>query len=175
MDSASGTFVTEPTTTLNALFSAPGATATSWDDARNTLEAAELFWIATVRSDGRPHMTPLVAVWLDDALHFCTGESEQKAVNLRHNHSVILMTGSNQWDGGMDLVVEGQAVRVTDQHTLEKLAEAWTHKWDGSWDFEPGPDGFKGNGNETVLVFTLRPDKVFAFAKGPFSHTRHSF
>ena len=69
-------------TTLNEHFSEPGATATSWEDARKLLESAELFWIATVRADGRRHMTPLVAIWLDDALHFCTGETEQKAANL---------------------------------------------------------------------------------------------
>ena len=105
--------MTTPTTELDAIFSDPGTTATSWEDTRRTLEAAELFWIATVRTDGRPHMTPLVAVWLDDALHFCTGEVEQKAVNLRGNQNVILMTGCNQWDGGLDVVVEGPAVRVT--------------------------------------------------------------
>jgi hypothetical protein len=46
--------MTMPTTTLNKLCSDPGATATSWGDARKSLETAELFWIATVRADGRP-------------------------------------------------------------------------------------------------------------------------
>ena len=167
--------VTEPTTTLHAKFSAPGATATSWDDTREALESAELFWIATVRADGRPHMTPLVAVWLDDVLHFCTGESEQKAINLRDNENVILMTGCNQWDRGMDVVVEGRAVRVTDQPMLERLAEAWTHKWDGSWTYELGPEGFETDGDERIFVFAVRPEKVLAFGKGNFSHTRHAF
>src|SRR5215469_4539656 len=112
-----------PKTTLDTIFSDPGATATSWEDTRQALATAELFWVATVRGDGRPHMTPLVAVWLDDALYFCTGESEQKAVNLRGNQNVILMTGCNQWDGGLDVVVEGQALRITDRGTLERLAE----------------------------------------------------
>jgi nitroimidazol reductase NimA-like FMN-containing flavoprotein (pyridoxamine 5'-phosphate oxidase superfamily) len=167
--------MTEPTTTLNAQFSAPGAKATSWDDTRSALEAAELFWIATTRGDGRPHMTPLVAVWLDDALHFSTGATEQKAVNLAGNENVILMTGCNRWDGGMDVVVEGRAVRVTDQPTLERLAEAWTHKWDGRWTYEPGPEGFRSDESGSVLVFAVRPDKVLAFGKGDFSHTRHAF
>jgi general stress protein 26 len=167
--------MTEPTTTVNALFSAPGAMATSWDDARRSLETAELFWITTVRADGRPHLTPLVAVWLDDVLHFCTGETEQKEVNLRVNEHVILMTGCNQWDGGMDVVVEGRAIRITDQRTLERLAEVWTHKWDGRWNYEPGPEGFTGDGNRRVRVFAVRPDKVLAFAKGDFSQTRHTF
>jgi nitroimidazol reductase NimA-like FMN-containing flavoprotein (pyridoxamine 5'-phosphate oxidase superfamily) len=139
------------------------------------LEAAELFWIATVRADGRPHMTPLVAVWLDDALHFCTGESEQKAANLVGNQRVILLTGCNQWDGGMDVVVEGRATRVTEFEMLERLAAVWKSKWDGRWEYEPGHEAFKGDGTESVLVFTVLPDKVFAFAKGNFSHTRHAF
>ena len=165
--------MTNPTTTLNAECSEPGATATSWDEARTRVESAELFWIATVRGDGRPHMTPLVAVWLDDALHFCTGETEQKAANLRANQHVVLLTGCNQWDEGMDVVVEGRAVPVTDRGLLERLAAAWGRKWDGRWDYEPGDAGFRGD--ERVLVFTVRPEKVFAFGKGSFSHTRHVF
>ena len=165
--------MTDPTTTLNPDCSDPGAAPTSWEDARDLLRSAELFWVATVRSDGRPHMTPLVAVWLDDALHFCTGETEQKAANLRANQNVILMTGCNHWDAGMDVVVEGRAERVTDHRTLERLAAAWGEKWDGRWDYEPGTDGFKGD--ERIEVFKVAPAKVFAFGKGSFTHTRHAF
>ena len=120
-------------------------------------------------------MTPLVAVWLDDALHFCTGETEQKAANLVGNQSVTLLTGCNRWDGGMDVVVEGQAIRVTEPEMLHRLAAAWRRKWDGRWEYEPSDEGFKGDGTESVLVFTVLPKKVFAFAKGNFSHTRHAF
>jgi hypothetical protein len=88
---------------------------------------------------------------------------------------VILLTGCNQWDAGMDVVVEGRAARVTDRDTLELLAEAWRRKWDRRWDYQPGHAGFKGAGAESVSVFTVHPDKVFAFAKGNFSHRRHAF
>jgi nitroimidazol reductase NimA-like FMN-containing flavoprotein (pyridoxamine 5'-phosphate oxidase superfamily) len=165
----------KPTTTLNELFSEPGATPTSWDDARQLLESAELFWIATACADGRPHVTPLVAVWLDDSLHFSTGEKEQKAANLRENQSVVLLTGCNRWDGGMDVVVEGRAVRVTDRGMLDRLSEVWTHKWDGRWEYTPSAFGFEGDGTDNVLVFSVHPDKVFAFAKGNFSQTRHRY
>ena len=67
----------EPTTTLDDRFSDAGSAPTSWDETVRALEAAELFWITTVRADGRPHTSPLVAVWLDDALHFSTGADEQ--------------------------------------------------------------------------------------------------
>jgi hypothetical protein len=32
-----------------------------------------------VRADSRPHVTPLIALWLDAAMYFCAGASEQKA------------------------------------------------------------------------------------------------
>src|SRR6266542_6747729 len=106
--------MTTPVTSLDQRFSDPAATATSWDVTREALESAGLFWISTVRADGRPHVTPLVAVWADGALHFCTGEGEQKAVNLRDNPHVVLTTGCNSWDEGLDLMVERGAVAVTD-------------------------------------------------------------
>ena len=64
---------------IDTRFSEPGSAATPWSQTRGVLEAAELFWTTTVRADGRPHVSPLVAVWLDDALHFSTGAEEQKA------------------------------------------------------------------------------------------------
>ena len=70
-------------------------------------------------------MSPLVAVWLDDALHFSTGAAEQKAVNLRANPHVLLTTGCNRWDRGLDVVVEGEAIQATDDTTLKRLADAW--------------------------------------------------
>ena len=58
----------QPVTELDSRFSEPNAVATSWDETRRTLEGAEIFWISTVRVDGRPHVTPLVAIWSDDAV-----------------------------------------------------------------------------------------------------------
>jgi nitroimidazol reductase NimA-like FMN-containing flavoprotein (pyridoxamine 5'-phosphate oxidase superfamily) len=144
------------------------------------LETAPLFWLSTVRADGRPHVTPVVAVWHDDALHFSTADTEQKAVNLQVNSHVILTTGSNQWDAGLDVVVEGDALRITDQETLERLAKVWATTWDGRWQYLVRDGCFYHHDEQTVLpdsiyVFSVRPNKVFAFAKGRFSHTRHQF
>ena len=116
----------EPVTKLDTRYSAPDGVATSWEETRRVLETAEMFWLSTVRTDGRPHVTPLVAVWHDDALHFNTTDTSQKAVNLRGNPHVILTTGCNQWTEGLDVVVEGDAVQVTDDEALGRLAQAWT-------------------------------------------------
>jgi Pyridoxamine 5'-phosphate oxidase len=64
----------EPFAELHPAFSSSGATATPWRDVVAVLEQAEIFWIATIRADGRPHVTPLPAMWLDG-----TGLDEQMA------------------------------------------------------------------------------------------------
>jgi len=165
----------EPVTKIDPRFSDPDAVATGWDETRRALEEAELFWISTVRADGRPHVTPLVAVWLDGALHFSTGATEQKAMNLRRNPHVILTTGCNHWEEGLDVVVEGDAIQVTDDDVLERLAVAWATKWNGQWQFQVHDGSFQHPSGGTALVFSVTPTKVFAFAKGHFSHTRHQF
>ena len=167
--------MTTPVTTIDQRFSAPEAVAASWVETRRALEQAEMFWVTTVRIDGRPHVTPLVAVWADGAIHFHTGPEEQKALNLRANPHVVLITGCNQWDAGLDVIVEGEAVRVTDEDVLKRLAEAWTTKWDGRRQLTV-EDGAFHHGGGTSHAYSVRPAKVFAHAKGdPFGQTRHRF
>jgi hypothetical protein len=137
----------DPVTQFDGRFSEPGAQATPWPTTRQALETAQLSWITTVRPDGRPHVTPLVAVWLDDALHFCTGPTEQKAKNLAGNQNVVLTTGCNRWEEGLDVVVEGEARRVTAPATLNRLAAAWAAKWEGQWQYEVTDTGFANAGD----------------------------
>jgi general stress protein 26 len=166
--------VSDVQTELDTRFSDPAARATSWEDTVALLEGAQLAWITTVRDDGRPHVTPLVTVWLDGSLHFCTGAEEQKGVNLRGNSHVVITTGCNTWDRGTDVVVEGDALQVKDKATLQRLAAEWRKKWDGQWRYDVTDDGFAQDGHG-AQVFAVRPTKVLAFGKHPFSHTRHRF
>ncbi|WP_241835317.1 serine hydrolase [Pseudofrankia asymbiotica] len=168
-----GATMDDPVTELDERFSDPGAQPTTWAATLEILETAQLSWISTVRADGRPHVTPLVAVWLDGALHFSTGPSEQKAVNLATNPNVVLATGSASWDQGTDVMVEGEAVRVTDRELLTRLADAWRARWDGGWRFDVADDGFHHEGGGPAFVFAVRPTKILAFGKGTFTHTRH--
>ena len=167
--------MSQPVTRLDKRFSDSDAVATEWEETRRELENAELFWISTVRSDGRPHVTPLPAVWDDGRLHFCTGPAEQKAVNLAGNPHVALTTGTNRWKEGLDLVVEGTAVQVTDDSLLDRLAKVWKTKWDGQWQYKVTDGRFEHEGGGVALVFSVAPTKVFAFAKGTFGQTKHRF
>ena len=72
--------MSEPVTTIDPRFSDPTATAAGWAETSRALETAELFWISTVRADGRPHVTPIVAVWFDGAIWFGTGEDQRTSV-----------------------------------------------------------------------------------------------
>jgi general stress protein 26 len=164
-----------PHTELDPRFSDPDTEPTNWSDTVDALESAQLAWITTVRADGRPHVTPLVAIWHNGAYYFATGPTEQKAANLRHSPAVAITTGCNDWDRGLDVVVEGDAQRVTDRPTLEQLAAAWGRKWDGRWHYEVDAEGFRHASGEHDLahVYEVRPAKTLAFGKEPFTHTRH--
>jgi nitroimidazol reductase NimA-like FMN-containing flavoprotein (pyridoxamine 5'-phosphate oxidase superfamily) len=166
---------TAPEPELDPRFSEDGARPTPWAEVRNTLVEAELFWISTVRPDGRPHVTPIPAVWHDEALHFCTGAGEQKGVNLARNPSCALTTGNNAWKSGLDVVVEGRAKRVVHEARLRRLADAWESKYRGDWKFEVADGHFHQEGGGEALVYEVSPAKVLAFAKGAFAQTRYRF
>jgi nitroimidazol reductase NimA-like FMN-containing flavoprotein (pyridoxamine 5'-phosphate oxidase superfamily) len=164
----------DPTPEIDSRFSDPEAGPTPWPEAMRVLEQAELYWLTTVRSDGRPHVTPLIGVAQDGAVHFCTGRREQKARNLEHRTQVALTTGNNRWAQGLDIVVEGTAVRITDNDALQRLADAYEAKYGSVWHFDVG-DGAFGTGEDAAPVFRIEPDKVLAFAKEPHAQTRYRF
>ena len=147
------------------------AIAPPWEDIERLLTDAQLYWIITVRTDGRPHAVPLVGVWHDGAFAFCTGPEEQKQRNLDANPRVAVTTGStgaNGWDSGKDLVVEGTAVRVTDTRALRALADAWFAKYGEDWRFEVRDQEFfelgdSGGGTTGARVYRVAPAKVIAF------------
>jgi general stress protein 26 len=163
----------EPIAQLNEGFSEPGATAPPWTAVSRVLWASEMFWLSTVRGDGRPHVTPLPAIWADGRLFFCVGSREQKARNLDSNPSCVVAAGANEFRAGLDVVIEGAAVRVTGRGQLQRLAAMWKSKLD--WDFEVIDGGFNDPAGRLGLVFAVTPAKIFAFTKNPFSQTRYLF
>jgi len=163
-----------PSALIDSRFSDPEAGPTPWPEAADALEHAELYWLTTVRPDGRPHVTPLIGVVRDGAMHFCTGLREQKARNLERSSRVALTTGNNSWARGLDVVVEGTAVRVTDRGVLQVLADAYEAKYGSAWHFDVGDDAF-GTGEDAAAVFRVEPDKVLAFAKEPHAQTTYRF
>ncbi|MEU6478119.1 pyridoxamine 5'-phosphate oxidase family protein [Streptomyces sp. NPDC047017] len=166
----------------SALHPRPGAadaTATAWPEAQRQLAAAEIFWVSTVRPDGRPHITPVIAAWHDGVLYFSTGPAEQKAKNLARHAHCALTTGNNSLTEGLDLVVEGSAEPVTDPAVLEEVITAYETKYgphitSAEGTFHGIGDAFR---NGDVLVYAVAPATAYGFGRndGVFSHTRWTF
>jgi hypothetical protein len=164
-----------PITTLDRRYSGDQAAALPWPRAVDLLEQAELFWVSSVRPDGRPHVTPVVAVWQDGALYFSSGPEEQKSRNLAVNRHCAVTTGCNTWADGTDIVLHGDVEILRDLPELQRVADAFLTKYGGDWAFDVADDGtFSGPGG--ALVYRLNPTQALGFGKGdPFSHTRWDF
>ncbi|MFJ8676457.1 pyridoxamine 5'-phosphate oxidase family protein [Streptomyces sp. NPDC093589] len=169
----------EPATTLGEDYSSEGAAPTTWSAAVGGMTEAEIFWLSTVRPEGRPHVTPVLAVWADGALHFCTGPGERKAKNIEGNAYCVLTTstaGGNDLHAGLDVVVEGEAVRIEDEPTLLGLAEVFEAKYGSEWHFDVLDGAFKGAAGSRALVFRVVPVTAFGFGRGEtYSQTRWRF
>lgn len=163
-----------PTTTFDPRFSDPDARPLPWEETLPLLRDAELYWLSSVRVDGRPHVTPLVGVWHDGGLCVVTGAGEQKARNLERNAAVAVTTGTNAWAHGTDVVLEGRAVRVEATDELTAVAAAFLAKYGEAWRFEVDGDGFASPGGG-AWVLRVRPDRALAFAKEPHGQTTYRF
>lgn len=145
-----------PVTDLDPRFSSPGARALSWSKAVRQLQEAEVLWLSTVTPDGRPHVVPLIAVWLDGALYFSTSEGERKERNLRTNQHVTIATGPVGLTEGLDLVVQGEAKVVRAAAKIRRLAKAYAEKYGEGWRL-PGLDD--------VLTYEVTPTQAFGFGR----------
>lgn len=88
-------------------------------------------WLTTINADGSPHITPVGALWVDGSWWFQTGERTRKARNIARDPRCSMSVSTQ----GGDLVVEGDAHRVTDPATIATLVERWNaHGWPCSVD-----------------------------------------
>lgn len=168
--------MSSPQGVVDTRFSMSGATVPEWAEVDIALTEAGIYWITTVRADGRPHVTPLIGAWLDGTFYFCTGGEEQKAVNLAGNNQVVVSTGNNDYFKGFDIVIEGDAVRTSDNDLLERIAAIYKSKYD--WTFLVRDGAFLADGEDEhiAFVFAVAPKKVLGFTRGDiYSQTRWTF
>jgi PPOX class probable F420-dependent enzyme len=83
-------------------------------------------WLSTIDRDGSPHVTGVGALWADGSFWFETGPGTRKARNLARDPRCTLSVATLDFD----LVVEGEAHRVTDPATVAAMAERWAA---GGW------------------------------------------
>jgi general stress protein 26 len=160
---------------IDRRYSDETAEAVPWTDSEARLASAQVAWVVTVRPDGRPHATPMVPVVHDGKVYFHTGTTEVKYANLRVNPHVLVLAGDTAWDRGLDVVVEGTAVPVTDDARLLRIAELYRSRWDGRWNLEVHDGALASKMPDTqIVVFEVTPGKAYGHAKGdPFSQTNY--
>jgi hypothetical protein len=116
-----------------------GSPPIPWSRAQEKLEAARgpeiPFFLGTVRPDGTPHAAGIGAVWDDGTMWFVSGPGTRKSRNLSANRACTISCRLP----GMDVVLEGQAERVTDATTLERLAAVYRA---GGWPAQVAGDAF---------------------------------
>jgi hypothetical protein len=93
------------------------------------------FFVATVRPDGRPHSAGVGASWVDDALYFISGPGTRKSRNLAVHPACSVSVRLR----GIDLVLEGEAHRITESSTLERVAAVYRA---GGWPASVEGDAF---------------------------------
>jgi hypothetical protein len=100
-----------------------GAKPIPWSRALKQLEASAsgTYWLATANPDGRPHVAAVGALWIDGKIYFVTGSRTRKGRNLAANPKCVVSVSLT----GIDLVLEGSAVRVSDRPTLLRLARRY--------------------------------------------------
>jgi len=78
-------------------------------------------WLSTIDPDGRPHVSGIGGLWAHGAFWFETGGRTRKARNIARDPRCALAVATQEFD----LVVEGEAAKVTDRATVASMAERW--------------------------------------------------
>ncbi len=131
-----------------------------WRDVADRLAAARNYWVATTRADGRPHVTPVWGLWLDDAVMFDADVNAVKALNLAREPwaAVHLESGDDV------VIVEGVATPMNGDDLRERYADAYEQKYD-----------FRPEGMEGAVGFRLSPKVVLAWRETDFPKTATRF
>src|SRR5687768_812533 len=91
-------------------------------------------WLATLNEDGSPHVTAVGALWLDGTFWFQTGAGTRKGRNVARDPRCSVAVSVRD----ADVVLEGDAVRVTDPGAVARVAQGWA---DDGWPVEPDESG----------------------------------
>ena len=90
------------------------------------LSRESLFWLASVRPAGTPHLAPVRYVWHNEGLYIFTGGV--KLHNLQGNPALCLALQ----DGVRPVILEGDALPVTDGAIFEQVALRYRARF--AWD-----------------------------------------
>ena len=134
-----------------------------WEVVCDVLKETRFYWLATVHPAGRPHVRPVLAVWVDGALYSTSTEASRKGRNLAADPRCTVTARTDT----MDVVLEGTATQVTKEDKLRQVAEAYRSKYgwpvtvaNGAFD---APYGAPTAGPPPYHPHEITPATVFGF------------
>jgi hypothetical protein len=92
------------------------------------------FWLTTLNDDGSPHVTSVGALWHSGSYWFQTGDGTRKAKNVARDPRCTIGVATS----GFDVMVAGEAKRVTDPTTVAEIAALWAKS---GWPAQPDDTG----------------------------------
>jgi Pyridoxamine 5'-phosphate oxidase len=121
------------------------------------------FWLTTLNADGSPHVTSVGALWHAGSCWFQTGRRTRKAKNIDRDPRCAVSVATQ----GFDVMISGDAQRVTDPATVAAIAALWAKS---GWPAEPDESGtgitapFNAPtlGPPPWFIYEIRPDTATA-------------
>jgi hypothetical protein len=138
-----------------------------WSWAREGLDEALIYWVASVRPDGRPHVTPIWGAWVDEAFWMEGSPRTRRFRNLAENPAAVVTVER----GNDAIIVEGDCARVTelDAGLVERLRAGYA-KYQSSHGYVPDPADWQRGG-----IWRVTPRKVLGWSAFPKDATRWVF
>jgi hypothetical protein len=125
-----------------------------WEVVEKGMLAARNYWLATSRTDGRPHSTPVWGLWHSSVFYFGMDKKSQKAENIANNSAIVVHLES----GDEVVILEGVAEQIKDKNLLQQLDELYRKKYDVPLLGE-------------APIFALEAEKIFAWHESDFPNT----
>jgi hypothetical protein len=127
-----------------------------WSHAEERLHSASVFWLATTRRDGSPHVTPIWGIWIDDSLYFSGIPTAGWAKNLVRNPRAAVHLESGEDVLILDGFVEDLET-IPEALVADEIITRWTSMY-GRLVPDPANDGMFCFRARTVRGWTQFPE-----------------
>ncbi len=139
----------------------------SWEDVVRRLSESRIYWMCSVRPDGRPHAVPRWGAYLDGKIYYDGSPQTRHARNLRKNPHVAVHLES----GDQAVILEGTArpAGVPAPELAVRLAQALSSKYAASG-YAPEADQWNAGG-----LFEFIPRQCLAWTQFTENPTKFVF
>lgn len=136
-----------------------------WSYIGERMQQSLNYWIVTASQAGKPSVSPIWGVWLDNTLYGDGSPDTRRGRNIQANPNVTV----HLEDGLHAVILEGKAeiLQTSPERALaERISKGYQAKY-AHLGYAPTPDAWDAGG-----LFIFKPHKVMAWTKFPEDVTR---